>query len=210
MVPIVVLYIVCVVYSVIRYIVFAPANAGNLPVFVTNKGVAIAAALCFAAAFLQQLRARRGLAVRTPSSSWFRAGVFGAIWHIPMALAILQPAYFKEFFVTPAPDAPPHLGGPRLSFAGEMVFMLGGLTAATIFLLLRQTWTASQRWWLSLAAMVLLLAHTLAMGYCRGLNINAKHAYLPPMWLLSTVGIVVGLWWLLRTRPKADDVARVD
>jgi hypothetical protein len=38
------------------------------------------------------------------------------------------------------------------------------------------------------------------MGYCRGLNINASHAYLPPMWLLSVVAVVLGLWWLVRDR----------
>ena len=37
------------------------------------------------------------------------------------------------------------------------------------------------------------------MGWARGLNINAKHAYLPPMWLLSVIGVAIAVWWLLRT-----------
>jgi hypothetical protein len=47
--------------------------------------------------------------------------------------------------------------------------------------------------------MGVLFAHVVAMGYCRGLNINKSHAYLPPMWFLSAVGIALALWWLLRT-----------
>jgi hypothetical protein len=43
------------------------------------------------------------------------------------------------------------------------------------------------------------------MGYCRGLNINASHAYLPPMWLISAVMIFVGIVVLLLTRPKPEE-----
>jgi hypothetical protein len=39
------------------------------------------------------------------------------------------------------------------------------------------------------------------MGWCRGLNMTASHAYLPPMWLLSAIGIALGGWWLMRSRP---------
>jgi cytochrome bd-type quinol oxidase subunit 2 len=117
-----------------------------------------------------------------------------------MALAILQPAYFNEFF-EPAIDGAASSG--RMTLAGELVFCFGGL-----YLLTRQTWTPLQRWWLSLAASVCLLTHVLAMGYCRflvgGFNINAKHAYLPPMWLLSAIGILVGLIVLLASRSRSD------
>jgi hypothetical protein len=129
----------------------------------------------------------------TDPSLWFRAGVYGAIVHIPISLAILRPGYFKEFFADAADG--------RMSFAGEMVFLFGGLTAANIYLLLRPTWTPVVRWRLSVLAMLTLATHVLAMGYCRGLNINASHAYLPPMWFLSAVGIGLGLVFLLRSRP---------
>ncbi len=50
---IIALYLVSLVYSFIRYVTFAPKNAENIPTFVVNKGVAMAAALCFVAAFVQ-------------------------------------------------------------------------------------------------------------------------------------------------------------
>lgn len=184
------LYIVSLVYSVIRYVAFTPQNLENLPVFIVNKGVAMAAALSFAFGFLQQMRKMRGRAICVEPATWFRAGVFGAIMHVPISLAILTPGYFPEFF-----------GEKRLSFAGEMVFLFGGLTAAMIFLLLRPTWDAVTRWWLSLGAMVTLFAHVVAMGYARGLNMNISHAYMPPMWLLSAIGIAAAICWLLGSRP---------
>ncbi len=187
---VVALYVVAIAYSIVRYIVFAPYNLSNLPLFIVNKGVSMAAAFCFAAGFFQQLRQNRGVAIHVEPATWFRAGVFGAIVHIPASLVILRPEYFKEFF---------HQG--RLSFAGETVFLFGGLTAGGIFLLLRPRWNAMTRWWLSLGTMLTLLAHVSAMGYCRGLNIDRAHGYMPPMWLLSAIGILIAIVWLLRGRP---------
>lgn len=207
---IVALYVGSFVYAVVRYVAFAPENLGNLPVFVANKGVAMAAALCFFAGFVRQRRERRwseaGAAAATgagvlggaDSVTWFRAGVFGAIWHVPMALALLTPAYFKEFFEPAAEGAT----SVRMSFAGEVIICCGGLAAGLLYLLTRPQWTAMHRWWLSVAAMLMLLAHVLSMGYSRGLNISASHAYLPPMWLLSALGVLVGLVVLMMSRPR--------
>jgi hypothetical protein len=188
---VVALYIASVVYSAIRYVVFAPKNLEHLPVFVVNKGVSMGAALCFAIAFLVQWRRWRGGA---GPRVWFRAGIFGVCLHIPMSLAILRPVYFKEFF----------LESGRMSFGGEAVFLFGALTAGGIYLLTRQDWTAMHRWMLSLATMVVLFLHTLFMGIARGLNINASHAYLPPMWLLSLIGIGLGLAFVLLDRPARE------
>ncbi len=122
---------------------------------------------------------------------------------MPMAIVMVDPPYFKEFFVPPATDqGQARAVAGRLSFAGELIFMLGGLAAAMLYLLTRQTWSHLERWWLSIVAMVLILGHVVAMGYCRGININATHAYLPPMWLLSAIGIAVGVAALLLSRPR--------
>jgi hypothetical protein len=193
------LYGFLLVYAVVRYVVFTPKNLENVPVFVVNKCVAMAAALCFVMAFYQQLRRQRRPESAGDSALWFRAGVFGAIWHIPMALTVLRPGYFKEFFA-PAIDG---VESGRLSLAGEVVFCFGGLAAGMLYLLTRQQWSPMQRWWMSLGAMLVLMVHVLAMGYCRGLNINASHGYLPPMWLLSAAGVLVGVVVLVMSRPRA-------
>ncbi len=190
------IYAASVVYSVVRYIVFMPKNLEHLPVFVVNKGVSMAAALCFAAGFHHAWRKSQGVRSAADPASWFRAGVFGVVWHIPISLAILNPAYFGEFFRDAADPAVP----PRMTFAGEMVFLFGGLAAALIFLSLRSGVSAQSRRLISVAAMAALALHVLSMGYSRGLNINAGHAYLPPMWLLSTIAVLLALWWAVSAR----------
>lgn len=197
---IIALFASSLVYAVVRYVAFTPKNLPNIPLFVVNKAVAMAAALCFVAAFVQLLRGQRGTPTSVDSGAWFRAGVFGVVWHIPMALALIRPGYFNEFF---APGADGAAASGRMSFAGELVLCFGGLAVGTIYLLSRPQCPPMTRWRLSLSAMAMLLVHVLAMGYCRGLNINAGHGYLPPMWLLSAIGAAVGFIVLLMSRPKA-------
>ncbi len=204
---IVLLFVAAIVYSAVRYVVFAPKNLANLPTFVVNKGVSMAAALAFSIAFValwrRMRREKRGLPTSggVEPMAWFRAGVFGVIWHVPMSLAILEPTYFKEFFLTSDQ-------GGRLNLKGEFVFMFGGLAAGSVYLLTRQTWSGVQRWWLSVGMMSVLFGHVAFMGSARGLNINASHAYLPPMWLLSLIGIALGLVFLLLSKPKINPANR--
>lgn len=184
------LFATAMIYSVVRYVVFDPKNLENLPVFVLNKGISMAAAFCFVFAFWQQWRRQRGKASGNEPALWFRAGVCGVVMHIPLALSILDKSYFKEFYL-----------GDKLSMNGEAIFLFGALTAGGIYLLTRANWTPLHRWWLSLTTMIVLLNHALFMGIARGVNIKASHAYLPPMWMISVVGVTCGLLYLLMSRP---------
>jgi hypothetical protein len=182
------------VYAVVRYVVFAPSNREHIPVFVFNKGLSMAAALCFSLAFwIQYRRRRQGHALEVPdpgAAGWFRAGMAGAVAHIPLSLSILQPAYFPEFF-----------RGERFHFLGECVVLLGGASAAGLYLLTRTRLPDHARWLLSMIFLTTLSGHVLAMGWCRGIHLNARHAYLPPMWLLSLIGLAAGWAYCARTRP---------
>jgi hypothetical protein len=186
------LYVASVAYSVVRYAVFAPQNFQNLPIFIVNKGVAMAVPLCFAIAFWQQLRMRGGPPGTHAPTAWFRAGVWGICAHVPMSLSLLRPGYFPEFF-----------SSERFSFNGEAVLLFGALTTGGVYLLTRTHWDALLRWRLSMLTMALLFAHTLFMGIARGINIKASHGYLPPMWMLSLIGIGFAVAFLVRSRPPA-------
>ena len=185
-------YAVSLVYAVVRYVVFVPENLRNLPAFTLNKGISTAAAVCFVMAFWQQWRRMRGRIAGNDPANWFRAGVCGVVAHVPLASTIIRPEYFKEFY-----------DGARLSMVGETIFLFGALTAAGVYLLTRGSFTVVQRWWLSLVTMGVLLNHTLFMGIARGIRIDHKHAYLPPMWMLSVIAIALGIAYLLMSRPAA-------
>jgi hypothetical protein len=175
------LLLFCLLYSVVRYVAFAPQNLDNLPVFISNKGVSMFAALCFMQAFWMRGGPTAG--------AWFRAGQWAAVCHVPMSLAILRPGYFPEFFQS-----------ERLSFHGECVILGGALTLAGLYWHARPALPQRQRWWLGIGFLLTLLFHTLAMGFARGLNMKASHGYLPPMWLLCVIGIVCALGYLCTTR----------
>ena len=185
------LYVASVVYSIVRYAVFAPQNFQNLPVFIVNKGVAMAVALCFTIAFWQQLRMRDHPTNTQAPTAWFRAGIWGICAHIPMSLSLLRPGYFPEFF-----------SAERFSFNGEAVLLFGALTSGGVYLLTRTHWDGLLRWRLSMLTMTALFAHTLFMGIARGVNIKASHGYLPPMWMLSLIGIGFGIAFLVRSQPR--------
>jgi hypothetical protein len=205
MIPIFTVYVLSCVYAVVRYVAFTPKYADHIPAFIMNKGISMAAVMCLSLGFVAQWRRTRGVLAGPVSGVepglWFRAGVFGAIWHIPLALAILRPAYFKEFFVDAGIGGADGLG-PRLSTAGELIFFFGGLAAGLIFLLLRPQMGERARWWASVGAMGAALAHVVSMGVCRGVNIKAQYGYLPPMWLISAVGIALGLVVLMFGRRR--------
>lgn len=187
-------FLAAFIYAVVRYVAFAPKNLENLPVFVINKGISTAAAFCLMTAFILQWRQKRRGSGGADSGLWFRAGLAATVSHIPLSLAILKPDYFPEFF---------GLKG-RLHFRGEMVFLCGGLAAACFYVVTRPALTLRQRQQWSFAAMAVLFGHVLSMGLCRGLNINASHAFLPPMWLLSLLAIVVGLSMIVLTGRPAE------
>jgi hypothetical protein len=188
------IYSSALVYALIRYVVFAPKNLENIPIFVFNKGFSMAAALCFSFAFFLKYRDRTKDRVDTTddrAALWFRAGTMGAIAHIPLSLSILKPSYFPEFF-----------GEERFHFLGETVVLLGSLSAVGLYSLTRQRISTHARWVLSMVFLTTLSGHVLAMGWCRGIHFNAQHAYLPPMWLLSLIGLIGGLAYCWKVRPS--------
>jgi hypothetical protein len=186
MLKIIIVYTFSVAYAVVRYVVFNPENIDNLPVFVFNKGISMAAAFCFTLAFYSRWRARIPDRIGG-AGAWFRAGIFGVFAHVPLSLAILNPEYFPEFYAD-----------GRLRFGGESVVFFGAVTLGGIYLLSKTDSILKHRWILSLATMAALLSHTLSMGIARGLNIDSRHGFLPPMWLLSMIGIALGIGFILK------------
>lgn len=194
------LYSSALIYALIRYVVFAPKNLENVPVFIINKGVSMAAALCFSIAFFLKYRdSNRDCDVAEVNvgsdraALWYRAGTMGAIAHIPLSLSILQPSYFPEFF-----------RGERFHVFGETVILLGSLSAVWLYSLAQQRISSHARWILSVVFLLTLSGHVMAMGWCRGIHLNAQHAYLPPMWLLSLFGLIWGLAYCWKVRPRTN------
>lgn len=189
---VVLVFAAAVAYAAVRYAAFDPANRDR-PAFVANKGLASAAAAAFVLGFRQQWRRGRGAGGGTDPAAWFRAGTAAAVAHVPLSAVLLHPGYFPEFFA-----------GDRLSAVGEAVLLGGGLAAAGVYLLGRPALSPRGRWRLGVATVAALAGHTLCTGLPRGVHFTRGHAYLPPMWLLCVLGLGLGGWYLVRSRPPGD------
>lgn len=168
-----------IIYSVVRYVAFTPEKWEQIPVFIANKGVSMAGAITLVLAILSRYRGNFEQA-----SLYFRFTIFAILIHVPMSLVVLSPGYFPEFFTA---------NGTKLKFFGELVFMFGALALGLMWLLAQGKLADRTRTIVGVTLIVILLGHVGSMGLCRGLNINAKHAYLPPMWLLSLVALLIGM-----------------
>jgi hypothetical protein len=178
------LLILSVVYAVVRYVAFAPQNAEHIPIFILNKAVSMAAALTLVAALWSRYRGTGEVAGR-----YFRFTLALVIMHVPMSLTVLRPGYFPEFFES---------DGARLRLMGELVFLFGATALALLWFLSQGQLIAKLRDRLGLLLLAVISAHVGAMGICRGVHFNAKHAYLPPMWMLSLIALIIGVVLSLR------------
>jgi hypothetical protein len=190
----IVIILLSVVYALVRYVAFAPANSEHIPVFILNKAVSMAGALALVAALWHRYRGRAEAAGR-----YFNLTLVLVVMHVPMSLTVLRPGYFPEFFES---------DGARLRLMGEMVFFFGAAALGLTWLLAQGQLVAKLRDRLGVLLLAVISAHVAAMGACRGIHINAKHAYLPPMWMLSLIALVIALILGVRRLLKAKGDAK--
>lgn len=176
------------VYAVFRYVGFDTKYVENIPCFILNKAVGMAASFFLVCAFWNRCRSHL-----EDAGAYFRAAFTAVIVHIPLSLLLLRPGYFPEFFVK---------DGSKLKSWGEMMVLCGAVGLALLWQNSRDRFQPSGRQKLAVTLLAVIFCHVGAMGICRGVNINAKHAYLPPMWMLSLVviggGILALLWFARR------------
>jgi hypothetical protein len=177
-----------VIYALVRYVLFMPTYINHVPSFILNKAVGMAASF-----FLVYALCCRCCGQTDKAGVYFRATFFAVVVHVPLSLTLLRPGYFPEFFTK---------DGSTLKPWGEMVVLFGAVGLATLWQNSRDRLTAITQKRLGLTLLIVIFTHVGSMGICRGLNITAKHAYLPPMWLLSLVVIAVGFAMVAKVQPK--------
>lgn len=181
-------------YAVVRYHVFAGVPWSELPLFVSNKGLALASVLLFALAYLASRQvpddagarmARRRLARRSGL-----AGFWLMIAHVAISLGILgarrYPVLVDAAGLTTAGVVCLVMGA-----CGTLVFAVPALTSSprVSMRLSRGGWRRSQQ--LGYVALALTGAHVLAVGMHNFLAVERWPGGLPPITLLSFVACLV-------------------
>ncbi len=183
-------------YAVARYILAGPIEWSDAPLFVLNKGFALAAIFLFSGSF-----SHASLQKIFPASSFLRkidplllssVGVTFIVLHAIIAFILFNPEYYKEFFSS----------GSRLSLAGSFS-LLGGVLSFTALLyyninkLLMTAYRQAERPFVLSRnfvriSMLLLAMHLVFMGYAGWLKPAGWYAHLPPVSLLSFVLLCTG------------------
>ena len=111
-------FALCLAYALIRYVVLKGEPLANVPLYVTNKAVALFGILLIAAAAAR------------PNATWRRAargaGLFAAALHALASVVLLRPAYLAKL----------HAPGGRLSGPAELA-VICGVAALVAFASLR-------------------------------------------------------------------------
>ncbi len=172
-------------YAVLRYVIAAGASPEQIPLFITNKAIAVAGLVLI------------GMASLVPGARRHRLGTTGlllVLLHLLMSFAILNPVYFAKFY---APTGYMH-------WQAELSLLAGAL--GTVVLVRLATVPVIADGFRSLipgaGRLVLLLSalHVGAIGYPSWSDTAHWPGRLPPITLLSfllAMGFVVA-----RLRPR--------
>lgn len=166
------LFLVALIYAVVRYNIFGDVAWANIPVFVTNKAISWAGLALF------------GLSVVTRDTSDRRGyGTLAAaaiLTHVALSVMVLSPAYFSKFFGASG----------RMNGVGE-VAMLAGVLAAVVLCGLfmansrpHQGGTSLRAGW-GRAVLWFSVLHVVVMGFPGWLAPSTWPGYLPPITLWS-------------------------
>lgn len=166
------------IYAVVRYNIFKEVPWEHLPLWITNKALAMTATILIGYAFCAPKS--------KPCKEIGILGFYIAIIHSIISFIILNPSYFAKFF---ADDG-------KLNFSGELSILAGVLSLSLLLFAAYSSYPAFSNeseinlklihklvFW----ALGLNLIHLLAMGLKGWIKIADWPGYLPPITLLSFI-----------------------
>jgi len=183
-------------YAILRYHVLGPVPWSEFPLFILNKGLALAAFILITFNFSLGPLSNLGVKV---SASWLNArkalgmtGFLVVLIHALISFLLFRPESYPKFF-----DAT----GSLTLFAG--ISMLGGVLGFVVlwaFNLSFQTQLREDKGFIGfitsrrflLAALLLGIVHVFFMGYEGWLNPSDWHGGLPPISLVAFVFCAFG------------------
>lgn len=186
----------CMAYATLRYIALGPVATDQLPLYIFNKALSLAALLMLGLALITGPWLRRRGKILAGSALHPRrlgnAGFVMAAVHSVISLLILNPHYFEKFYN--------ELG--RMIWQAETSMLCGVLAMAVLVwqaTLSRRQADASQRAaptvprGLGVLVVLLTAMHTTMMGYPGWLVPDTWHGGLPPITMLATIAAAAAI-----------------
>lgn len=190
----------CLAYAIVRYVVLKGEPLASVPLYVTNKALAVFSVVALAAYAARPRAAWRGLARG--------AGLTAGGLHAVASVALLRPAYLGKLFA-PGADG-------RFTAAAEGALLCGAI-ALVALLALRiarpqpgprrdgepphaRSWPRRAATLGGLVALVAVIVHSLLLGGLRAFDAARWPGGMPPMTLLGAVVGLIALAAALRPR----------
>jgi hypothetical protein len=175
----------CFAYAFVRYVVVKGEPLASVPLYVTNKALAVFAVILVGAA-----AARRRAAWRRAARA---AALLAAALHALASVVLLRPAYLASLY---APSG-------RLSAAGELAVLCGAgalVAFGALWLARPAAPTAGAARLAAHGALALVIVHCAALGAPGWFAPSRWPGGLPPLTLLGALAAAVGLAAALSAR----------
>lgn len=159
-------------YAVVRYHLFGDVPFRLFPLYVANKGTAMASLILLGLSLIARTRENR--------KKYGKAGFFLMIMHGVMSMAILSPAYFKKYFRDD--------GTYFANIEAGLAFGIAGAIIATYLFVALPNGNGSPSLRLGVGRLILVVTgvHAALLGYPTWQAYSSWPGYLPPITLLAT------------------------
>jgi len=156
-------------YAVLRYAGFADVSPIHIPGYLTNKALAMTAAISLLLAALALVRSQREAA-----RFWVKASVNLVFIHVLLSAVLLSKGYFPKWFT-----------GEMMNLRGEGMLLLGVLAAYCFWRVQSARLPQRARLTVLATACALVAGHLFVMGSDGWLQFTKWNGGLPPITLLS-------------------------
>lgn len=160
------LFILCLLYAVLRYVIFGPYHWTDLPVYVVNKAVAFTLVIVILKGSVSLLKHRQEL-----FKLYMQMVSLLAIIHILMIISLLSLDYYPKLS-----------SNSGLNIKGSLTLLTGILTAAYMFNKLVRIRNA--------IIALMIMAHLFVTGYSGWIKPDSWHGFMPPITLICFLVLI--------------------
>jgi len=186
-------------YALVRYIIFKHVAFAQLPLYVTNKAIALSAIIFIAAATLKTKN--NGPDTKLYLSSF---GFFLALIHVIISIILLEPDYFPKLFA-----------GGKFNIFGELSILFGILAFTAFIILLISTTTReylkdilkriASPDFINILGLLFLVFHTFLLGIKGWMTPKQWPGYLPPITLLGFIVAIIPIFKKIFGKMEIDE-----
>jgi len=186
-----IIFILTLIYSLLRYLVFGPNIPEDIPLYIMNKVCAFSSIFYLGASILSKKPSTK--------ANFGKLSFTGVLVHMILSVIVLDSAYFPDFYNSN--------GSFDLYSAFALLFAALGFA---LFLLLEIKFKSADKTWNSSRILyfilILSLAHVSFLGVYSWMDTEKWYGYLPPISMLSSLILcyVLASFYVKRTHNRLE------